>query len=500
MNLHKSGLTVAIDNTIAIMNNQNAIFEIAKNINNGQIVTLEDIYPLIDHSVFSAAHKKQLADLVGVTPMQLQNKFNEIKAKLQVSTVLGDYPNNEYEFVDLLLKSWKTTVTFNEIYTIRTPYDVSDVIFTEEEVQQLDQKQQNYIKACDPKTFAFDTMREKVFKERSVFGFKFTDTQIEQSISIWTKKRLHILRAEIVESVTYDSSVVEEANKQWNLLASTITHANKTESKVALQHFLWQIKRKMFGLSVVNHLMIVFNGEQGCGKSTLVQQLCAPVKELTASATINDITDNRSHNIWKNSVLVFDEIGYSTPENITLIKQRITGSEWSSRLMFSNKDTTVTNNTTMIGTTNKDISRLIFDDTGMRRFFQIDVCNFDFNITNNINFLLLWKSIDENGKSPLHADLLMAEKIADLQEEKVMSTMLEEFFLDREYKDGDEFITASQLYNEYHMFELANNPRAETSLVKFGRDIIDIPRKIKGLTVEKLPRTRNGIKYRINKK
>ena len=58
--------------------------------------------------------------------------------------------------------------------------------------------------------------------------------------------------------------------------------------------FVWQVKRKIDGLPVFDHLMPVILGSQGTGKSTLIRQLLEAIDELWVMSDFKQITDDRN--------------------------------------------------------------------------------------------------------------------------------------------------------------------------------------------------------------
>ena len=157
------------------------------------------------------------------------------------------------------------------------------------------------------------------------------------------------------------------------------------------------------------------------------------------------------------------------------------------------------NRATFIGTTNKDISRLIFDDTGMRRFYQIDCkSRLDWDITQRVEYLKLWRSVDERAETPLLKDPEHFGAIRRLQNAKRQIPMLEKWLRERKHSPYvTETVKAQAFYEEFVEFEkLNNNDRSDMSNTKFGRDIKDIAMNIPGLDLVK-ERNNGYVEYRL---
>jgi hypothetical protein len=142
---------------------------------------------------------------------------------------------------------------------------------------------------------------------------------------------------------------------------------------------------------------------------------------------------------------------------------------------------------------------LIFDDTGMRRFYQVDCLpKLDWAVTQNIDYLRLWKSVNENAETPLLADQAMLQRVKRVQSRKRQITMIEKWLRERDWKPFVvETVNGQAFYEEFVKFEKANNnDRSDMSHTKFGRDIKDIAMNIPGLELEKKG-TNKGNVYKI---
>ena len=60
----------------------------------------------------------------------------------------------------------------------------------------------------------------------------------------------------------------------------------------AMKHWAWQVKRKMKGLPVHNHLWVSLQGGAGLGKSTLVQRLTKPFGGFSVATTLGKVLDS----------------------------------------------------------------------------------------------------------------------------------------------------------------------------------------------------------------
>ena len=474
--------------SILSMDNTKLIAMVKEDIKQKHQIDLGALLGSVDKNLLTDQHYKDIADIYGVTKKEIESSIKSMAAAESITAELGSYPKDEYEFVALQLEKWNTKMTFQNEFTIKTPYDLRDGSKPIElhELASLDAESQQRIILADPKTFGVDRMLERLrFQNRKLKLLYHKDRAIEHALRFWMNNRRDDLSATTVSKLVYGGAVVRDhAEAEWDRYVNAITAVNQAETKTVIKHFIWQVKRKMFNLPVTYHMMLVFKGKQEAGKSTMAKELCKPVKDFFASTNFANITDSRSHSIWSNYVLFFDEMGRSTTSNLEDIKRIITEDSFTSRIMNTNSDTIVKNRATCCGTTNKDLARLIFDDTGMRRFFQVECKDLlDWSVTTKIDFNLLWRSVDEQADTPLMADTDTLTNIRRVQNSKRQITMLELWLRERKHTQYiEEKVMAQSFYEEYVEFEKErNNGKCETNITKFGRDIKDVVKLVDGI-------------------
>jgi len=167
-------------------------------------------------------------------------------------------------------------------------------------------------------------------------------------------------------------------------------------------HFMWHVKRKVFGRPVEHHIMPILSGIQGNGKSTAVAKLLKPLEDFKLTPKLPDLTDPRHFESFDLNFVAFcDEMEQVEKTNIEGLKRFITGEDQTAREMYTSTNVKWMQNCTAIGCTNKSLSTLIYDPTGMRRFFEINTdphmpTNGAWTQLASIDYLKMWQQIDEN--------------------------------------------------------------------------------------------------------
>lgn len=181
--------------------------------------------------------------------------------------------------------------------------------------------------------------------------------------------------------------------------------------------FIWQVKRKIAGMPIFDHLMGVLLGDQGNGKSTLVSSLLTPVAELRIHTDFGQITDEKIISIWRSYIGVLDEMQGARKSDMEAVKHAITAETMGRRTMRTNVTQEVAQNLTFIGCANvSDLSELIRDPTGTRRFVGLKTkVVMDWDVVNGIDWKEVWQSVDEASADPLkpHKAMLQASQAED---------------------------------------------------------------------------------------
>ena len=176
-----------------------------------------------------------------------------------------------------------------------------------------------------------------------------------------------------------------------------------------MRHWLWQVKRYVYGLPVGEPLMVNILGSQGSGKTQFVRMLTACrglFKDYHLSATLDQIMDDRNAERWSSYyVAFFDELAVSgTLQDKSLgrvvaqLKKLLTEDAISYREMRTTIIHSAPRTFSAISTSNVPLVNIIRDDTGMRRFFEIVAARKDFD--HELHHYFLGEKNQELGDQP----------------------------------------------------------------------------------------------------
>jgi len=263
-----------------------------------------------------------------------------------------------------------------------------------------------------------------------------------------------------------------------------------------IKHFVWQVKRKMSGLPVREHMMPIVFGATGGGKSESIKALIRPLGEVCDTPGSFDIlADERQFfRLERNYVMFFDEMGKSTTADVACIKNAITMERASARVLGSNRSNGAPpNNATFIGGSNVPVNELINDPTSARRFWQINAhvqSQADYAVINSIDYAALWQSVSQTDVCPIQVYLAELRKIQHT--ELRAKTIIEEWIADRCTVGGK--TSAQQLYDSFcGWFQRMNRRTLMPTFTKFCKELGGLVQKHKastisyGLTIGDLP-------------
>ena len=257
-----------------------------------------------------------------------------------------------------------------------------------------------------------------------------------------------------------------DTDKEWREFVAAITQQDRELVEKRLKHFVWQVKRRIRDPNTTEHdMMIVLFGKTGAGKSMAIRKFLSVIDQAGGvwRANFQEIEDVRcSQHFIYSSVAFLDEMEKASRTDITAIKNRISRPYVDYRPMGTNRKEGGPQRTVFIGASNKPLPSIIYDDTGMRRFYEI-VCSdkMDWTTINRIDYSLLWRSVDVNAEAPIkHQDGSVDRRLVEQQREYRHISTTEEWIhgiydtprpKNDQYRAGSGFADAYIKYKEWEV-------------------------------------------------
>ena len=223
---------------------------------------------------------------------------------------------------------------------------------------------------------------------------------INRAFELWKRQQVKNELRLFQETIAYIAAIGTAPLENW--VRATTGKCDPLDL-IALKQWVWQVKRKLHGMSTENHLMLVLHGKTGCGKTQAIERMLKPLERVVATphemTILND--ERQLYRLVDNYVVFFDEMGRAELTDLEALKRAITGKEVEYRILHTQTDGSGPNNATFIGASERRIDELVHDSQGARRFWQLHCLpKMDWEGVNAIDYLDFWRSVDHQAPSP----------------------------------------------------------------------------------------------------
>ncbi len=301
-------------------------------------------------------------------------------------------------------------------------------------------------------------------RDRRIKGFP------ERDLVKAIEEYLEVKKIEALEEIKAAIMCKEESLDELRRFLIAATGMCDEVALAGLAHLIWQVKRKIFNKKVRDHLMVIFKGKQGVGKTEAIRILFSPIKAWFKSASLSEITDDRWKLFLRDGFVVFcDELQYAERTSVDALKNIISADTFETRKLGTNIYVNVVQNCTFVGATNRSVSEMIRDNTGMRRFLEIESQHkMDWDLMNSIDALKIWNGVNESSEQTyINA---YKKEIGVRQELLILPDSEQEFLGEFRFLDGSkdimsEFISNGDLYAVYCLYVKRNGERQKPSNV-----------------------------------
>jgi hypothetical protein len=232
-------------------------------------------------------------------------------------------------------------------------------------------------------------------------GLRYSKEDIADSLDAWCRSK----RQEVLDGLRASLLFRGKNGKAGEFLELVADQVSDLDLASFL-HWLWITKRRLFRLTVQDHMMLVLQGETGAGKTVWLERLCSPFGDALLNADISIFEDKFAFPVLGTSaILFFDELAKISKVDGDVLKRMISANVYAGRAMHSQKFKGVIVSCSFIGASNHDLTTILQDDTSARRFWQITSKNRktlkkDWKKIEAFPVLEIWQGIDENAPSP----------------------------------------------------------------------------------------------------
>ena len=322
--------------------------------------------------------------------------------------------------------------------------------------------------------------------ELNLKGIKIANNLIEASLYCWEVEQVNSYIDRLKQKVCFKSETKELGAEILRDYVRCVSLDDKERREIhikVLQHVIWCVKRKIWGKEVEHHLLVNFYGETRAGKSQALERLLRPIKDVVyPSGTLKMFSESREmFLLQKYFVILLEELEGGNRADVNALKRLITSDDVSYRMLGFNKEMNGPNKATFIGTANNRIKDTIFDPTSAGRFFEIN-CHpkvefkANWEEINNLNYLTIWQSVDEDAPSPI-LDVIDEVHTIQNREFKAMTMFecwMDDMLVEPAALDDDEgqWITADKIKREYEAQDFSEGAKEyKVSKAVLGREM-----------------------------
>jgi hypothetical protein len=283
--------------------------------------------------------------------------------------------------------------------------------------------------------------------------------------------------AKMQNDLRYDKNSVEKLD-QWveDLIDVMFVTTDREIARVVLKHMMWQVKRRIYGREVKNDLWLGLYGAQGKGKSFIVRNCIFKIFEdfycETQLSKIDDI-DREIGKFRDNFIVNFEELAVGNvgteersnkvnKKTMANLKSILTSDTLYIRKMGGQGQMTVPKTFVPISTANEPLYDVIYDESGMRRFFQLDLnppehlSTFDVDKVSELAARAeeAWKGVCEWDNEPVWDwNSEVGKKITAIQKGYRPHTTVDDWLEQGNYcADDDVEVACKILYSDYKNF------------------------------------------------
>lgn len=300
---------------------------------------------------------------------------------------------------------------------------------------------------------------------------------ISAYLSTWLVDERERLLGELQKFIRHEPLGIEDGDELEFWVKAVKRDADAVDIEV-MRHWVWQVKRKIFGLPVHNHIMPIFAGLTGSGKSEAIRRLISPLQVVSLTTDLKIMNDERENfNLIEKFIIFFDEMAKAEQVDVNTLKNKITLDYASYRKLGTNARVKGPNRASFIGASNPSVVDIIKDPTSARRFYELAITEVgDWESVNGVDVVKLWKSVDEN--EPL--GYMVGDTLAEVRKRQELirdRDSVEEWLDYEELRPAADTKTthwakALDAYKSYMAFmEMQKRERYSVSILRFGRII-----------------------------
>lgn len=268
-----------------------------------------------------------------------------------------------------------------------------------------------------PRSSDIDDLSIEIYVNLLNNGLFTSKDAVRAVLQQWLNSCSQRAAIKLAEDMKYDDACVAKTDAY---IMAMYKYLQPTQSfdvfRMMVYHWAWQVKRKVMGKPVANHIWLSFYGGAGIGKTSMIKRIVEPFGCFAVDTTLGKVLDSTKEIklLTESYILNADEIAVNredgnqdeplTKDQMNLLKAILTGEDITARVYGTQLQARRKISFSVISTSNEHLYNIIFDDATMRRYYEInctrkqrDVGMLD-DFKNKCwgNGLLFWRGVNEN--------------------------------------------------------------------------------------------------------
>ena len=207
----------------------------------------------------------------------------------------------------------------------------------------------------------------------------YTKESIKDTLAVVLPKLERARRPAMREVLAFSEKKVDSTNALLKAFLKSMGSTRPDFDIKIFKHWMWQVKRYIYGHTVDDPTMLNFYSKQGTGKTTFLRGLTSALEAYTFEPKIDTVKSEGHAKLWSTKYVVFfDEIRVDLADKkdmyslISNLKYLLTMDVNMYRTYHTQDMTENPRIFSAISTSNTPLVESLYDRTGMRRFYEIE--------------------------------------------------------------------------------------------------------------------------------
>lgn len=207
----------------------------------------------------------------------------------------------------------------------------------------------------------------------------YTKESIKDTLAVVLPKLERARRPAMREVLTFKSSKEKSLNHLLGMFLKSMGATRPKFDQKIFKHWMWQVKRYIYGYTVDDPTMLNFFSKQGTGKTSFIRGLTSALEAYTFEPKIDTVKSEGHAKLWSTKYIIFfDEIRVDLADKkdmyslVSNLKYLLTMDVNMYRTYHTQDMTENPRIFSAISTSNQPLVESLYDKTGMRRFYEIE--------------------------------------------------------------------------------------------------------------------------------